>query len=132
MKTVLSPGFAELSRLKHWVEAKAHSRGGDNVHSFEGCPRDGIMRTNRMATQITKKSSITANVWGVRFWKYEERAKYTEAHVGLVWVTEIQVVSMQSRKYAYGQERFPAPWQPSIGVKVIFPNDLQAGVLRIA
>lgn len=56
-----------------------------------------------MATQIPKKSSITANVWGVRFWKYEEGAKYTEAHVGFVWVTEIQVVSTQSRKYAYGR-----------------------------
>lgn len=56
-----------------------------------------------MDKQITKKSSITANVWGVRFWKYEEGAKYTEAHVGLVWVTKLQGVSMQSRKYAYGR-----------------------------
>lgn len=57
---------------------------------------------------------------------YEEGAKYMEA--GLVWVTEIQGMSMQSRKICLqtGKERFTTPWQPSIGVKVIFFNDLQA------
>lgn len=56
--------FAELSLLRHWLDAKAHSRGGDNVHYFEVCPLDSIIRTNRMAIQITKKSPITAKVLG--------------------------------------------------------------------